>query len=142
MRTLVWKLRISALWGAIAVLTTLHMLLVVAAPGAIDDLRAGEINGMDTAGPATIMWVVFVLVPLLMAFLTFAVPEGADRWVNGVLGVVLAGIWVPDFAEHATPGAVLLTASVVVAGLLVAWHAWKWPAQLPVEQGRERVPLG
>jgi hypothetical protein len=142
MRYLVWKSRISLLWGAVAVLTTLHMLLVVAEPGAIDDLRAGKIMGMDTTGPVTIMWVLFVLIPLLMAVLTFVVPDGPNRWANGVVGVVLAGVWVPDFAEHQMPGAPLLTAAVVVAGLLIAWHAWKWPVQRPVEAERERVPIG
>ena len=142
MRHLEWKMRISLLWGAVAVLTTLHMILAVAEPGAIDDLRAGEMNGMDTSGPATIMWVLFVLVPLLMAVLTFVLPDVPNRWANGIVGVVVAGVWVPDFAEHALAGAPLLTASVVVASLLVAWHAWKWPAQSPVETDRERVPLG
>ena len=128
MRYLAWKLRISLLWGAVAVLTTLHMVLVLAQPGAIDDLRAGEINGMDTSGPATVMWVLFVLVPLVLGFLALTLPDGPGRWVNGVLGVLLAAIWVPDFAEHASSGGILLTASVIVASLLVAWHAWKWPA--------------
>lgn len=142
MRRLEWKSRISLLWGAVAVLTTLHMILAMAEPGAIDDLRAGEMNGMDTGGPATIMWVLFVLVPLLMAFLTFVLPDGPSRWANGVLGVILAGVWVPDFTEHEIVGSPLLTASVIVASLLVVWHAWKWPAQRPVEAGKERVPLG
>ncbi len=137
-----WKMRISLLWGAIAVLTTLHMILVMAEPGAIDDLRAGEINGMDTSGPATIMWVLFVLVPLLMGFLTFVLPDGPGRWANGVLGVILAGVWVPDFTGHEIAGTPLLTASVIVASLLVVWHAWKWPAERSVEAEQERVPLG
>ena len=142
MRHLEWKMRISLLWGAIAVLTTLHMILVMAEPGAIDDLRAGEINGMDTSGPATIMWVLFVLVPLLMGFLTFVLPDGPGRWANGVLGVVLAAVWVPDFTGHEIAGTPLLTGSVIVASIVVAWHAWKWPAERPVEAGQDRVPLG
>ena len=143
MRHLVWKARVSLLWGAVAVLTTLHMVLVIAEPGAIDDLRAGEVNGMDTSGPATIMWVLFVLIPLVMAFLTFVMSDGPNRWANGVLGVILAGVWALEFTESSEiAGAPLLTASVIVAGLLIVWYAWKWPARRPVEAERERVPLG
>jgi hypothetical protein len=142
MRYLVWKSRISLLWVAVAVLTTLHMLLVVAEPGAIDDLRAGELLGMDTSGPVTIMWVLFVLVPLVMAVVTFVLPDGPGRWANGVVGVVLAAVWVPDFGEHDTAGAPLVAAAVIVAGLLIAWHAWRWPVQRPVEVEQERVPIG
>ena len=152
MRQLVWKSRISLLWVAVAVLTTLHMVLVIAEPGVIDDLRAGELMGMDTSGAVTIMWVLFVLIPLLMAFVTFVLPDGPSRWANGVLGVVLAGLWVPDVGGHEIVGAPLLAASVIVAGLLIAWHAWKWPAhrpveaehpgQRPVETQQEHMPLG
>lgn len=144
MRHLVWMLRISLLWGAVAILTTLHMVLEFAAPGAIDDLRAGNLHGMDTGGPVTILWVLFVLVPLLMAFLTFVVPDGPSRWANGVLGVILAGLWIPlpESSETATAGALLVSASAFVASLLIVWHAWKWPAQRPVDAEQERAPLG
>lgn len=152
MRHLVWKSRISLLWVAVAVLTTLHMVLVVAEPGVIDDLRAGKLMGMDTSGPVTIMWVLFVLVPLLMAFVTFVLPDEPSRWANGVLGVILAGLWATDVGGHEIVGAPLLAASVIVAGLLIAWHAWKWPvhgpveadhpAQRPVETEQEHMPFG
>ena len=135
-----WKLRISLLWVAIAVLTPLHMLLVLTEPGAIDDLRAGEILGMDTRGPATTMWVLFVLVPLVMAVLTFVLPDRAGRWANGVLGVIIAGMWAFELVGP-TAGATLLNASVIVAGLLVLWHALRWPVQHPVEAEREHLPL-
>lgn len=63
---------------------------------------------MDTGSPVTIMWVLFVLVPLLMAFLTFVVPEVPGRWVNGILGVASAVRWfpaVPTPASRRTDGA-------------------------------------
>jgi hypothetical protein len=140
MERLVWKLRISLLWGAVAVLTMLHMLLDLAAPGAIDDLRAGEINGMDASGPATIMWVLFVLVPLVLSIATLVVPDVDSRWANAVLGVILAGAWAAGFTEGGTAGAPLLTTSVIIASLLVVWHAWKWPTQRPVEAEQGRAP--
>jgi hypothetical protein len=56
--------------------------------------------------------------------------------------VILAGLWVPDFAEHDIVGAPLLAASVIAASMLIAWHAWKWPVEPLVEVERQRVPLG
>lgn len=143
MRYLEWKSRISLLWVAVAILTALHMIMVIAEPGAIDDLMAGEIVGMDTSGPVTITWVLFVLVPLMMAFGTFVLPDEPNRWVNGVLGVIVAGVWALDFAEqHEIVGGPLLTASVIAGSLMIVWHAWRWPVQRTVEAGQERVPLG
>ncbi len=141
MRNLVWRSRISLLWVAVAVLTPLHMLLVITEPGAIDELRAGKVEGMDPTGPVTIMWVLFVVVPLVMALLTFVLPDLPSRWANGILGVVFAGLWITEIAGP-TAGAILLNVSVIVASLLVAWHAWRWPAAHPTEADREHVPLG
>jgi membrane protease YdiL (CAAX protease family) len=144
MRYLLWKLRISLLWIAVAALAMMHMILELAAPGAIDELRAGSLHGMDTAGPVTIMWVLFVLVPLAMAFLTFVLPDTPARWSNGVLGVISAVLWtpLPGSDEAMTPGALVVTVSVIVAGLLVAWFAWKVPTQDPIETNRESALHG
>lgn len=128
MRTLMWKSRISLLWMGAAVLTLMHMLLTVVEPGAIDDLRAGTIEGMDTAGPATALWALFVLVPLAMAVLTLALPRAADRWVNGTVALLLAVAWLPE-SLGPTLGAVIVNVAVVVAALVIAWHAWKWPVE-------------
>jgi hypothetical protein len=141
MRNLVWKLRISVLWGAVAVLALMHMILEFAAPGAIDELRTGSLHGMDTDSPVTIMWVLFVLVPLLMAFLTFVVPDVPGRWVSGLLGVASAVLWfpLPGSEETVSAGALLVTASVIVASLLIVWFAWRGPAERAVEVRREHA---
>jgi len=141
MRHLVWKMRISLLWGAVAILAIMHMILEIASPGAIDELRTGSLHGMDTDGPATILWVLFVLVPLLMAFLTFVVPDGPSRWANGLLGVIFAFLWFPwpGSDEAMSAGAIFVVASVVAANLLIVWFAWKAPTQLTVETKHEQA---
>lgn len=114
MQPLGWKSRIALLWVAVAVLTPLRMLLVLTEVGAIDGLRAGNVEGMHVNGPSTVMWVPFVLLPLVMAVLTLVLTDRAARWANGLLGAI-------------------------VAALLVAWHAVRWPVQLRVEAEPEQV---
>ena len=90
----------------------------------------------------TMVWVGFALVPLLMAFATLILPDQPNRWTNGVLGVLSAGLWVTGFVEDVSVGMHLLTASVVVVSLLVVVYAWKWPVPHPVEMLREPVRVG
>lgn len=49
MRHLVWMLRISLLWGAVAVLTTLHMILEFAASWSSPRPAQSTISGRATS---------------------------------------------------------------------------------------------
>jgi hypothetical protein len=83
----------------------------------------------------------FWLVPLWMAFVALTMKDSAGRWVNFVVAVIFTvlGIWhfficgVPllkggPFARP-MPHHILSVGSTVVATLLIAWYAWKWPKQ-------------
>lgn len=144
MGSLVWKSRISVLWLAVAILTIMHMVLEFASPGVVDELRTGKLHDMDTGGPVTALWVLFVLVPLLMALVPFVLSDRPIRWTNGIVGVVLALLWfpLPGSGEPMTAGALLVTAMVLVASLAIVWHAWKWPVEHPAKTDREHVSVG
>jgi hypothetical protein len=65
-----------------------------------------------------------------MAFLTLALRDPINRYANAVLGALAAVMWTWDLAEHASKGleiGAVITITLTIAGLLIVWHAWKWP---------------
>jgi hypothetical protein len=138
METLRWKMRIAVLWILAAVAMSAHMILMILDPAAMKKV----VEWAGTAGRGE--WVfltVFWLVPLWLAFVTVTLKDPANRWANAVVAAIftILNIWhflicgVPllpggpfsgPMAHH-----VLLVGSTVVAAVLVAWHAWKWPKQ-------------
>ena len=131
MQLLVWKLRIVVLWVLLGVAMTTAYVLYLLEPGVVDDIRAGEVEGMDTGGYITLLFAGFALVPLAMAYLTLVLKDTASRWATGALAVVITLVNVVDVAGHvgdAFRGEALAVAVSVVAGLLLVWHAWKWPS--------------
>jgi len=88
------------------------------------------------------MVMLFCLLPLAMAFLTLVLRDPVNRYANAILGVVATAMWAWDLAEHSSTGlevGALITVTLIIAGLLIVWHAWKWPK--PAEQGlRDRRP--
>ena len=79
-----------------------------------------------------VMVLLFCLVPLAMAFLTQVLKDPINRYANAVLGVVATVMWAWDLAEHSHQGtgeigAPLLLVTFIIAGLLIVWHAWRWP---------------
>ena len=137
MELLAWKLRIAALWIFLGV-GMLAMTFAVIMPAAVlaEYVATGKFEGetIDATMLAT-MVALFCLLPLAMAFLTLALPDSISRYANAILGVVAVAMWVWDLAEHSTKGlevGALLTITLIIAALLIVWHAWRWPK--PAEQ--------
>jgi hypothetical protein len=131
--SLVWKLRVSMLWIFLGVVQLAAILPAVLLPDALDELMAtGEFEGMTVDSNLwAFFMIVFTLLPLAMAFLTLALRDPVNRYANAVVGVLLAGSWAFDVADHLVggdiSGGVVICGMGAVAGLLIVWHAWRWP---------------
>jgi hypothetical protein len=142
---LTWKLRISMLWVFLGVGQLAAILPAVLLPDVLDEVIAtGEFEGMKVD---INMWaffmIVFTLLPLAMAFLTLALRDPINRYANAILGVLITVAWTFDVAEHVAGGAIsggaVICGTMAIAGLLIVWHAWRWPA--PADQSLpERRP--
>ena len=144
MERLAWKLRVSTLWIFLGVGMLAAMFAVVMPSSVLGEyIATGEFEGEKIDGTMLALMVgLFCLLPLAMAFLTLALRNPIDRYANAILGVVATVMWTWDLAEHASKGlevGALLTVTLIIAGLLIVWHAWKWPK--PAEQDlRDRRP--
>ena len=137
MKLLAWKLRVSTLWIFLGVgMLALVFAVLMPADVLAEYVATGAFEGETI--DATLLFAMvslFCLLPLAMAFLTLALPNSISRYANAILGVVAAAMWTWDLAEHATKGfeiGALGTVTLIIAGLLIVWHAWKWPK--PAEQ--------
>jgi hypothetical protein len=131
--TLVWKLRIATIWIFLGVVQLAAILTSVLVPDVLDEVMAtGEFEGMkvDTNLWAFFM-IVFTLIPLAMAFLTLALRDPINRYANAILGALIGVSWAFDVAEHLVGGEVGGVVPIcimgAIAGLLIVWHAWRWP---------------
>lgn len=134
MELLAWKLRVSTLWIFLGVGMLAAMFAVVMPADVLREyIATGAFEGeqIDATMLAS-MVMLFCLLPLAMAFLTLALRDPINRWLNGIVGAVAAVMWAWDLAEHVSKeptisGGPVMTATLILAGLLIVWHAWKWP---------------
>jgi hypothetical protein len=129
---LAWRIRIAVLWVFLAVGMSAAMLLTLAAPGNLDQIMEGRFGDMEFTAGALVFMAMFWLVPLIMAFLTMILRGRVNRYVNAGMGVLLTAMWTWDLVEHLASGeefigGPLVVAAMIVAGLTILWHAWKWP---------------
>ncbi|MEY3243059.1 MAG: hypothetical protein RIR11_4498 [Bacteroidota bacterium] len=93
----------------------------------IEDLRAGRVFKFDITQGFLLAALVSVTIPILMIFLSVALPAKVNRWANIIIATVyipftlfnLAGVvWI-----HMVFGAVV----EVILLCLIIRYAWKWP---------------
>ena len=140
MELLAWKLRVSTLWIFLGVGQLAAIVAAFFLPDVLGEFIAtGELEGSKIdATYLTSMLVLFTLLPLAMAFLTLALRDPISRYLNAILGALITAGWAVAVVEHlseelAISSGIVMPGTLTIAGLLIVWHAWKWPR--PAEHG-------
>jgi positive regulator of sigma E activity len=131
MENLALKTRLAVLWLFVAVTMSANTLLYLIVPGVIDEIRAGEVVGMQAEpGLLLTMAVMYYWVPLVMAVLSLTLKDRVNRWASIVFGVFYVGFILFELFMNVTtvayPYVILMDTSAIVVAALIAWHAWKW----------------
>jgi hypothetical protein len=138
METLKWKIKIAVLWLIAAEAYSAHMIMVTIDPVADQKML---LWGATIDATGWMIAVIYWLIPLWMAFATFALKGPSNRWANFILGIFnvlitlyhffMCGVPLVDpvlFSEPTLHHSLLL-ATALVASILITWYAWKWPRQ-------------
>lgn len=134
MNTLVWKVRITVLWVFLAVTMSASMILYFAQPGALEDIMAGKMEGWEVSTGLLTFFSLFWLVPLVMAFLSVALRNVANRWTNVGVGLFFTVFNIVHMMEHLLQGTLdahhlLLILAMIVVSALIFWHGLRWPKE-------------
>ena len=98
-------------------------------PGHIDEIRGGQISGIEITQTFLLAASVYVAIASLMIFLTLVLRPTLSRWTNLVLPIlyivsivasVIGESWVSFWFLSIAEGALLL---------LIIWYAWRWPTR-------------
>ena len=108
-----------------------NTVLYLIVPGVIDEIRTGEIVGMQAGAELILgMAIAYYWLPLVMAVLSLTLKDKVNRWLNILLGSFYAAFILFELSMNVTtvayPYAILMDVSVLAVAALIAWHAWKW----------------
>jgi len=130
MENLFLKIKLAVLWLFVAVTMSANTTLYFVVPGVIDEIRAGEIVGMQVEPELLlVMAITYFWVPLVMAVMSLTLKDKVNRWANIILGVFYAGFILFELIMNITtvayPYVILMDISAIVVAALIAWYAWK-----------------
>lgn len=132
MEILVWKLRITVLWIILAAGCSGAQILYILAPGVINNIIAGKFEGTEINASLLIVFSLFWLIPLIMAFFTLVLKNTVNRYANAVLSLlfgiyIIFSVAIPLSMGQEFSGHLMLEAIGIMIAFLIFWHAWKWP---------------
>jgi hypothetical protein len=122
MENVLWKTRVSVLW----ILTTFGFLSL----GILNVLGSTEAIHLETG--MRVVWAIFFLIPMIMAFLSLILKDSANRWTNLVVGTIFLIFNVYHLSVHLIqphmlkPDLLLIICSMIVFSGMIVWYSWKW----------------
>jgi hypothetical protein len=124
-----WKIKISVLWLIYEMALSGYMSIGLLMPGVLGDIvNKGEMSGVPITPELLLLMAVLLLVPLLMAFVTFVLKDPMNRWLNVIVGavfIVLELLELTDLAANPSAALALIWVWKTVVPLLIVWYAWK-----------------
>ena len=123
MNALLFRTRVAVLWVAVAVAMSGSLLLALYAPGALEELLAGEMEGETLDNAWGILFAALVVIPLVMAGLTLLVSDRVNRYLSLVAGLalgLLGALPVMEILDGTFDGHVVMALAAAALGLLIA----------------------
>ena len=118
MDALLFRMRISGLWLAVAIAMSASLLLHLFLPGAVEEMAGGTMEGETLTDALSVFFAVLGLIPLVMAVVTLLVGDRVSRSLNLVVGLAFGLLGVFAVVSHLLAGDVNVhVLMVAVAGI-------------------------
>lgn len=122
------KAKLSVLWIFVAVGMSAYFTLFYMLLGIIEGVTAGEVQAMTIDETLLLVYALFWMIPLIMAFLTLILKNSLNRWGNIIvgLGFFVVGIMINLSSGYTSIAHHLIDALMYIVTSLIVWYAWKW----------------
>jgi len=118
---------ISALWVAVMLSSLMGDVLRFYEPGIIEQIIAGEVEGMKMTHKGLLTSSIFMAIPIVMVILSLTLNYTANRWANIVLSIFFFGFTLTWLLIKPPPTyKIFLGGLGLVFNALIVWYAWNW----------------
>ena len=122
------KIKLSGLWAAMMFCFAYADILAHMRSDIVQGILAGELAGIKITPEALIASAILMLIPILMIFLSLALNDKVDRWLNIILGTVYA---IVNLSTMLMTGGgwtyyYIFAVVEVAISVIIVWFSWKW----------------
>ena len=125
------KFKLAALWVAVMLLYLYVDHFSLFMPGVLENVIAGKMGPFPVTQGSLLAAMALMTIPILMVFLSLALPAQANRWTNVVVGILYIVVVIGNVVGESWAFYLFGSVVEVVLLALLVWFAWKWPKQQP-----------
>ncbi len=123
--TLSLKMKLAALWASFMFLYIYVDYFHLYMPGMLSDLLAGKVFTFDISQTFLFIVMILVAIPAFMIFLSVALPNRINRWVNPIVATIFIPYMLFNLVGEAWPHMYFAAALEVVHLILIIKYARK-----------------
>jgi hypothetical protein len=119
--------KISVLWVAVMLSSLMGDVLRFYEPGIIEQIIAGEVEGMQQTHKGLLLSAIFMVIPIGMVVMSLMLSYPLNRWANIIFSIfffVFTLIWL--LVKPPPAYKIFLGSAGLVFNALIVWYAWKW----------------
>jgi hypothetical protein len=116
------RIKLSALWIALMLTYLLGDVLRVFS----GDFKPGEIGGQQVTQAMYLGLAAFMVIPVVMVFLSLTLPHTANRWTNIVVSIVFFVFNLVGLPTYPSAYDKFLIIVSLAFNVLTVWYAWRW----------------
>jgi hypothetical protein len=116
------RIKLSALWVVLMLTYLLGDVLRIFS----GDFKPGEVEGMQVSQGLYLGMAAFMLIPIVMVFLSLELPYPVIRWVNIVIPIIFFLFNLVGLSTYPSAYDKFLIVVSLVFNVLTVWYAWKW----------------
>jgi Family of unknown function (DUF6326) len=116
------QIRLSALWVALMLTYLLGDVLRIFS----GDFKAGEIGGIKVTQPMWLGIAAFMVIPILMVFLSLTLRNPANRWANLIVAIIFFAFNLIGLPTYPSAYDKFLIVVGLAFNALTVWYAWRW----------------
>ena len=120
------RIKLSALWIARMLTGLLGDVLRFLEPGMMEQITAGEVEGMRMTHGLLLVSAIVMVLPIVMVFLSLTLKYKLNRWANIILAICIIGFDFVGLPTYTSAYAIFLIIVGLVFNALTVWYAWKW----------------
>lgn len=121
------KLKLAALWASFMFFYIYVDYFHLYMPGSLQDMLAGKVFVFDISQAFLLIVLAAVTIPVLMIFLSIALPAKINRWTNIIVATVHIPYMLFNLVGEAWIHMVFGAVVEVILLCLIINYAWKWP---------------
>jgi len=116
------RIKLSALWVALMLTYLLGDVLRIFS----GDFTPGVIEGKQITQEAYLGIAVFMVIPVVMVFLSLTLNHPVNRWANIILAIIFFGFNLLGLPTYPSAYDKFLIVVGLVFNALTVWYAWHW----------------